>query len=124
MKKFMLVGFMAVLFSMTACTTVQTYDYGVSSVPSNTSHSYSPPATPQPGQIQILYAQPQQAYNSLGMFSVRKYKPGWSDPTVSDAIPELRQAAQRLGADAVIIRNVQSQNTRITTIEGEAIRWR
>ena len=112
-----------VAVGLAGCTTVQTYGYGASSVPSN-SYSSNQSQRPQAGRIQILYSAPQQAYDSLGTFSVRKYKPGWSDPTISDAIPELQAAARRMGADAVIIRSSTTRDTRFNTIEGEAIRWR
>lgn len=117
--KVVLVGAVGLLLG--GCTTVQTYGYGSSAVPSN---GYASAAKPAAGRIQILYAQPQQAYESLGTFSVRKYKPGFSDPTISDAIPELQSAARQMGADAVIIRSSATSNTRFNTIEGEAIRWR
>ena len=112
-----------VTLGLAGCTTVQTYGYGSSSV-SNNSYASSSTERPQAGRIQILYSAPQQAYDSLGTFSVRKYKPGWSDPTISDAIPELQAAARRMGADAVIIRSSTTRDTRFNTIEGEAIRWR
>lgn len=108
--------------SLTACTTVQTHSFGNAPVVSQVG---SPGQSASPSQIQILYAEPRKDYESLGTFSVKKYKPGWSDPTVSDAIPELRSAASQLGADAVIIRDTKSNGyDRFITIEGEAIRWR
>ena len=107
--------------ALCACTTVQTHSFG------NAPVSYDQGRGGQasiPGRIQVLYAEPRQNYETLGSFSVRKYKPGFADPTVSDALPELRSAAARLGADAVIIRSNQSNGyNRFITIEGEAIRW-
>lgn len=106
--------------ALVGCSSVQTNDFGNAPVASRTGNTGQRAST---STIQILYAEPRRDYDTLGTFSVRKYKPGWSDPTVSDAIPELREAAGRMGADAVIIRNVQSNNSRMTTIEGEAIQW-
>lgn len=104
------------------CTTVQTNSYGQAPIVNDVGN---PGQDHRPGHIQILYAEPKRDYESLGTFSVRKYKPGWSDPTVSDAIPELKQAALGLGGQAVIIRSTSSNGyTRFITIEGEAIRWR
>lgn len=107
---------------LSGCTTVQTNSFSSAPVVSDMGHPGQVAAT---GQIQVLYAEPRRDYESLGTFSVKKYKPGWSDPTVSDAIPELRSAAAQLRADAVIIRHSQSNGySRFITIEGEAIRWR
>ena len=114
--------FTASLLALTGCTTVQTNSYGQSPV---VNESENPGQDHRPGHIHILYAEPKRDYESLGTFSVRKYKPGWSDPTVSDAIPELKEAALGLGGQAVIIRSTSSNGyTRFITIEGEAIRWR
>ena len=108
-------------FALCGCTTVQTHSFEGASVVSETGNRGQ--SRMQNNNIQILYSEPRRDFESLGTFSVRKYKPGFSDPTVSDAIPELREAAGRLGADAVIIRRTTSHETRFTTIEGEAIRW-
>ena len=111
-----------VVASLAGCTTVQTNSFGSAPVVSEVGR---PGQAAAHGQIQVLYAEPRRDYESLGTFSVKKYKPGWSDPTVSDAIPELKTAAANLGADAVIIRDTKSNGySRFITIEGEAIRWR
>lgn len=76
------------------------------------------------GQVDVLYAAPQRPYRSVGIVSAKRYKPGWSDPTVSDAIPQLREAAAQVGADAVIVRgSVPGGGTRYITIEGEAVQY-
>jgi len=74
-------------------------------------------------QVQVLFSPPSRPYQSIGIVSVVRYKPGWTDPTVSDAIPELQAAGARLGADAVIIRSDRSLNDRHVTVEAEAIRY-
>lgn len=110
------------MLALSACTTVQTHSFGSAPVVSDMGRSGQ---QAQHGNIQILYSEPRNDFESLGTFSVKKYKPGFSDPTVTDAIPELRAAAGGLGADAVIIRHTQSNGySRYITIEGEAIRWR
>ena len=110
-----------VAFALASCTTVQTHDFGGAGIINN---SYqSPGQQAASNTIQILYSEPKKDFESIGTFSVRKYKPGFSDPTVTDALPELRSAAGRLGADAVIIRSTKSNETRFITIEGEAIKW-
>lgn len=111
------------LVLLSGCTTVQTNSF--SSAPVVNESAGRSGQLPARNGVQILYSEPKNDYESIGTFSVRKYKPGWSDPTVMDALAELKQAGRNLGADAVIIRHVSTgQNTRFTTIEGEAIKWR
>lgn len=73
--------------------------------------------------VQVLYSPPQRAYESIGIVSAKRYKPGWTDPTVSDAIPQLQAAGAQIGADAVIVRSDRALNDRHVTVEGEAIRY-
>lgn len=75
------------------------------------------------GQIDVLYSTPQRPYRTVGSVSATRYKPGWTDPTVTDALPELREAAAKVGADAVIVRASRSNNDRHIVVEGEAIRY-
>lgn len=74
-------------------------------------------------QVQILYSPPNRPYQSIGIVSAVRYKPGWTDPSVSDAVPQLQAAGAKLGADAVIIHSERSMNDRHITVEGEAIRY-
>ena len=102
----------AVLLALCGCSTYQV-----------TPTTNSIPGT-RSGQVDVLYAAPQRPYRSVGIVSAKRYKPGWSDPTVSDAIPQLRQAAAQVGADGVIVRGmVPGGGTRFVTVEGEAIRY-
>lgn len=80
------------------------------------------PAT-NPSSVQILYSPPTRSYQSVGIVSAVRYKPGWTDPSIADAIPELQAAGAKLGADAVIVRNERSMNDRHVTVEAEAIRY-
>ena len=73
--------------------------------------------------VDVLYSPPARQYAVIGTVSAKRYKPGWSDPTVSDAVPELRAAGSEVGADAVIIRSSQSNGMRTITVEAEAIRY-
>lgn len=75
------------------------------------------------GQVDVLYSPPQRPYQSIGIVSAKKYKPGWTDPTASDAVPQLRAAGAQLGADAVIVRSSRSNNDRHVVVEGEAIKY-
>jgi hypothetical protein len=71
----------------------------------------------------VLFSPPQRAYTSIGIVSAKRYKPGWTDPSVSDAIPELQAAGAQLGADAVIVRSDRALNDRHIVVEAEAIRY-
>lgn len=73
--------------------------------------------------VQVMYSPPQRAYESIGIVSAKRYKPGWTDPMVGDAIPQLQAAGAALGADAVIIRSDRALNDRHIVVEGEAIRY-
>jgi hypothetical protein len=111
-----------ILINTSGCTTVQTHSYANAPVVND---MYKGGQKASVDNVQILYSEPRKNYESIGVFSIKKYKPGFTDPTVSDAIDELKEAGRNLGASAVIIRNVTTHNgTRFTTIEGEAIRWR
>jgi hypothetical protein len=73
--------------------------------------------------VQVLYSEPKRPYQSIGIVSAVRYKPGWTDPSIADAVPELQAAGANLGADAVIIRGERSLNDRHITVEAEAIRY-
>ncbi len=118
-KKLLITSLISIIIS--GCTTVQTHSYSNAPVVNDMYKSGQKAAI---GNVQILYSEPRKNYESIGVFSVKKYKPGFSEPTVADAIEELKEAGKNLGASAVIIRKVTPHNgTRFTTIEGEAIRW-
>lgn len=74
-------------------------------------------------QVQVLFSPPQRAYESIGIVSAKRYKPGWTDPSVADAVPQLQAAGAQLGADAVIVRGDRALNDRHITVEAEAIRY-
>lgn len=96
------------------CSTTQVY----SNAPAGVT-----PGTNQSGNVAILYSYPTRPYDVIGIVSAKRYKPGWTDPTVSDAIPQLRAAGAQLGADAVVVRDSRSNNDRHTVVEAEAIRY-
>lgn len=111
MKRIMIVA--SIL--MAGCSSTQVYS------------NYAPGAAPgtvnTSGQVAVLYSYPTRPYDVLGVVSAKKYKPGWTDPTVSDALPQLREAGAQLGADAVVVRSSRSNNDRHTVVEAEAIRY-
>jgi hypothetical protein len=99
---------------LAGCSTTQVY----SNYPAGTMAG-----TNTTGQIAVLYSTPSRPYEVLGVVSANRYKPGWTDPTVNDAIPQLRAAGLQLGADAIIVRSSRSLNDRHTDVEAEAIRY-
>lgn len=103
------------LLALCACTTMQATPYV-----SQGAQQYAPSNS---GQVDILYSNPARPFVSVGTVTAKKYQPGWTDPTVSDAIPQLRAAAAQLGADGVIIRSQRAMNDRHIVVEGEAIRY-
>jgi len=102
----------ALVCALAGCSTYQAH--------SNLPTPYAPTNA---SQVQILYSPPQRAYTSIGIVSANRYKPGWTDPTVSDAIPQLQAAGAEIGADAIIVRNDQRLNDRHVVVEGEAIKF-
>lgn len=76
------------------------------------------------GRVDVLLAPPDRPYDVIGIVSATRYKPGWTDPTVSDAIPQLQEAGRNAGADAVIVRSARSNNDRHIVVEAEAIRYK
>jgi hypothetical protein len=81
-------------------------------------------AATDPQNVDVLYSAPARSFTTLGTVSARTYKPGFADPTISDAIPQLRVAGAQIGAHAVIVRGQNAPwGTRVITVEGEAIRY-
>ena len=81
------------------------------------------PAVANAGHVAVIYSYPTRPYDVIGVVSAKRYKPGWTDPTVGDAIPQLQAAGAQLGADAVVVRSSRSNNDRHTVVEAEAIRY-
>ena len=76
------------------------------------------------GYVDVLYTVPNRPYRTVAFVSAKKYKPGFSDPTISDAIPEMQAAGRGVGADAVIVRSHTAQDgRRIIVVECEAIKY-
>jgi hypothetical protein len=102
----------ALLLVVSACTT-----YQVTPVTNSTPGSRS-------GQVDVLFTNPTRPFETIGMVSAKRYKPGFSDPTVSDAIEQIRAAGRQVGADGVIVRSHHApHDRRIVHVEGEAIRY-
>lgn len=102
------------LAALAACSTTQIYDNRPAGMATT---------APANGVVQVLYSYPTRPYEVIGVVSAKRYKPGWTDPTVSDAIPQLREAGMKLGADAVVVRSSRSNNDRHTVVEAEAVKY-
>lgn len=103
---------LVVLVLCTSCTTYQV-----------TPVTNAAPGT-RSGQVDVLFTNPTRPFETIGMVSAKRYKPGWSDPTVSDAIEQIRAAGREVGADGVIVRSHHApHDRRIVHVEGEAIRY-
>ena len=102
----------AAALALAGCSTTQVH--------SNVAAAYAPTAA---SRVQVLYSAPQRPYEAIGIVSANRWKPGFTDPTIADAIPQLQAAGAQLGADAVIVHSSRSNNDRHTVVEGEAIRF-
>ena len=113
-KSKILIAAFSVVLGLSGCTTYQAHSNlptGTVITPTNAS------------QVQVLYSPPQRPYESIGIVSAKRYKPGLTDPSVSDAIPQLQAEGAQIGADAVIVRSDRALNDRHIMVEGEAIRY-
>jgi hypothetical protein len=110
MKRILLVSSLL----LAGCSSTQIYDNRPVGMPTT---------APASGVVQVLYSYPTRPYEVIGVVSAKRYKPGWTDPTVSDAIPQLREAGMKLGADAVVVRSSRSNNDRHTVVEAEAVKY-
>ena len=102
------------LAGLAACSTTQIYDNRPVGVATT---------APANGVVQVLYSYPTRPYEVIGVVSAKRYKPGWTDPSVSDAIPQLQAAGAQIGANAVIVRSDRALNDRHIVVEAEAIRY-
>lgn len=107
-------GGLILLAGLAGCSSTQIYDNRPAGMAAS---------APANGVVQVLYSYPTRPYEVIGVVSAKHYKPGWTDPTVSDAIPQLREAGMKLGADAVVVRSSRSNNDRHTVVEAEAVKY-
>jgi hypothetical protein len=76
-----------------------------------------------PTHVVVLMAEPSRTFVRIGAVSVKRYKPGFSDPSVIDAEEQLKEAGADLGADAVVVKSSRNNDGRIIYVDGEAIRY-
>lgn len=84
--------------------------------------------TPNPQEantsgVQVLYAYPSSRFKSIGVIDFDYYQPGFREPTVTDAIPELKAKVREAGGNALIVRNqrIGQFNNRFITISAEVL---
>jgi hypothetical protein len=58
----------------------------------------------QGGGGDVLFEYPKGQYTNLGLVDVGYYRPGWTAPTLTDALPKVREQVHALGGNAFIIR--------------------
>ena len=81
------------------------------------------PQVGDPSGVQVLYTYPNSNFKSLGIIDFDYYQPGFREPTVTDALPELKEKVREAGGNALIIRNqrIGQFNSRFITISAEVI---
>jgi hypothetical protein len=74
--------------------------------------------------VDVLYEYPSTKFKSLGVIDFDFYQPGWREPTVTDALPELKQKVRENGGNALIVRDqrIGRHNSRYITISAECLR--
>ncbi|MFA5170404.1 MAG: hypothetical protein WC426_02480 [Sulfuriferula sp.] len=75
--------------------------------------------------VSVLYAYPPTAtFKSLGLIDFDYYQPGFREPTVTDALPKLKEKVSEVGGNALIVRNqrMNRYNARYITISAEVLR--
>jgi hypothetical protein len=114
---------MRLAFLISACLAVASCGAPINFV---TTESYFevPPSKRHATQVELLMHNPQRPYVVVASASVKEYKPGWSDPTVYDALDKIREVTVKAQGDAFIVRNSRSNGDRRVIVEGEVIRYR
>jgi hypothetical protein len=84
--------------------------------------------TPNPqgasdGGVRVLYGYPHAKYTNLGIIDFDYYQPGFREPTVTDALPDLKAKVRSVGGNALIVRNqrIGSHNNRFISISAEVL---
>lgn len=96
------------VLSVSGCSTMQ--------------YTANPQGASAPG-VRVLYDYPQAKFKNLGVIDFDFYQPGWREPTITDALPQLRAKVTEVGGNAVIVRNqrIGSQNNRFIAISAEVL---
>lgn len=58
------------------------------------------------GGVDVMFEYPRSgSYTNLGLIDVNYYRPGFSQPSLTEAMPKVLDQARAMGGNAVIIRN-------------------
>ena len=82
------------------------------------------PSAGQGHGVQVLYEYPPRSnFRSLGVIDFNYYQPGFREPTVTDALPELKAKVMAAGGNALIVRNqkIGRNNNRFITVSAEVL---
>jgi len=73
--------------------------------------------------VRVLYDYPREKFTNLGVIDFDYYQPGFREPTVSDAFPDLKTKVASVGGNALIVRNqrIGQVNNRFITISAEVL---
>jgi hypothetical protein len=74
--------------------------------------------------VQVLYDYPKAEFDNLGTISFDYYQPGFREPTVTDALPDLKSKVLSVGGNALIVRDqrIGRSNNRFIQISAEVLR--
>lgn len=74
--------------------------------------------------VQVLFEYPKDGrYTNLGLIDVTYYRPGWSPPSLEEAIPKVTEEVAKMGGNAVVIRsNHLGEWTRQIIVSAEVLR--
>lgn len=94
--------------AVTGCSTMQY-------TPNAQGNSYS--------DVQVLYDYPQTKFRNLGIIDFDFYQPGFRQPSVTDALPKLKDKVRQIGGNALIVRNqrIGQNNNRFIAISAEVL---
>ncbi len=63
------------------------------------------PVQSSAGGVQMLFEYPKADYKPLGVFTYDFYKPGFSEPTINDVMPQIEAKVLSVGGNAFIVRD-------------------
>jgi hypothetical protein len=96
------------MFAVSGCSTMQ--------------YTANPQGASSPA-VRVLYDYPDAKFKNLGVVDFDFYQPGWREPTVTDALPELKAKVSEVGGNALIVRNqrIGRNNNRFISISAEVL---
>jgi hypothetical protein len=76
------------------------------------------------GDVQVLFEYPKDGrYTNLGLVDVNYYRPGLTEPSLTEAMPKVVDQVHTMGGNAVIVRNhYPGQWARSIIVSAEVLR--